>query len=102
MIDYSSAVRVDELFIGRKLVASSGDIRLLVIPELTQIQDDGDGPVATRLRSQSYKIFVSGQLFASVVTGPKRPRLHSPISLWRDNEDGKMRLRLVKRYTELA
>lgn len=100
VIDCSGAIRVAELFIGRKLRVSSGDIRLVVVPGITQIY--ADMPSAVVLTSQSYKVFVDGKLFASVIAYPKRPRLHSPIWLSKDLKSGKMRLRLVKKYTELV
>jgi hypothetical protein len=100
LTDYSSAIRVTELFVGRKLVASSKDIRLVVVPELTQIYaDEPDNWIVT---SQAYEVFVDGKLYAKVTAYPRRPRLHSPIWLWKDLKDGKTRLRLVKRYTELV
>lgn len=100
MTDYYSAIRVAELFIGRKLRVSSGDIRLVVVPDFTQIY--ADMPSAVVLTSQSYKVFVDGKPFASVTAYPKRPRLHSPIWLSKDLKSGKIQLKLVKKYTELV
>lgn len=101
MNDYSSAIQVSELFVGRRLVAAlDKDIRLVVIPEVTEIHvDEPDDWIIKS--EQAYEIFVDGKLYAKVKENPKRPRLHAPIELWKDRSDGKMRLRLVKKYTEL-
>lgn len=100
MLDCSKPIPVTELFVGRKLVATSGDIQLVVIPELTQVYVDE--PESQIVTSQSYEVFVDGNLYAKVVAYPRRSRLHHPIWLWKDLSDGKTRLRLVKKYTELV
>lgn len=100
MIDCSKPIPVAELFVGRKLVAADADIRLVVIPELTRVYaDEPDSAIVT---AQTYEVYVSGKLFATVKAYPKRSHLHAPIWLSKDLSDGKMRLRLVKKYTELV
>jgi len=102
MLDYATAIKVTELYIGRKLIVSSGDIRLVVKPEITDIRlGDYNEPLVTEIASQSYQVFVDGKLYASIDVHPKYPRLHSPIRLTKDIKTGVMRLQLVKKYMEI-
>jgi hypothetical protein len=93
-------VVINRLFVGRKQQSVDGSVRFEVIPTITDVY--ADDPTVKIVTEQTYRVFVNNRLFATIRTGPKKRSLHSPIRLYKDLRSGKVTLRLLKKYTELA